>query len=453
MIVVQNALGQSFIFTIGTDSRLKCLMSTSGESDSGWTVINIMDAFPPYSSTVAFDVVQDLTGSVTLSFALQTKDGSKNDVFVANISSQDLSLDRLAKLSSVSKTVSGIQAGFVPESIRLGSSDDGKQPPLTVEGSLNDAHITFQLAAANGMATLLELPENISTGSQNILAHRTGFLFGQRANIFLYLIDSTVHLVAQTIADSNGGRMAFDYSSSSASIPSAFKNITYTCIQTATSRPGAVNAASDIYIGGPGGIYRIPNGQLGHMEALCTTIPDVHDIDVVTDGDNVSVWATCSPNRLYYIYGKRKTGTTNILWNTPILFASDVISTAAIRSLTKKANELFVLTQSNSIMHYWQDPDSTSWRSRTTSPSNAKEYLVQVETYTTHVHVGNMNQALVGRAVKLTSSEWQYCTVNGLVYSLDADTPAEVALDAQGNLTIISSAVDISPPILHIQSK
>ncbi|KAK5019372.1 hypothetical protein LTR60_000267 [Cryomyces antarcticus] len=70
----------------------------------------------------------------------------------------------------------------------------------------------------------------------------------------------------------------------------------------------------------------------------------------------------------------------------PTFFAGDVLSVAAIRSTARQANELFALNQNLSLMHYWQDPTSTLWHSRTASIAKSK-YIVNFESYTMHIHL------------------------------------------------------------------
>ncbi|KAK5451905.1 hypothetical protein LTS15_007628 [Exophiala xenobiotica] len=450
MIALQDILGNPMIFTIGTDSRLNILIGTSGESVSGWSTRNCLDSFPNYTSAVAFDAIQDVNGLISLAFALRNSKTSAVDVFFASLLSSDLTITDFGKLSTFAPLITGVDPKFVAESIRLGSSDDGKRPMCTIEGSLNSKHLLYQLDSTDQSAKELELPEGMTPGVGNLIGHCAGFSFGQRSNLFLYNIAQVRHLIARTTADLSIGSLVYDYSPGELTLPDQFQRLTYNCIQTAIGRPGPVNTASDIYIGSPTGVYRIPNGKSSAMELVSSAIVDVHDIVVTTDGDDISVWVT-NPKMLYYIYGRRASGTTRVAWNMPIAFATGVLRVAPFRSATKKANELFTLMQDSSITHYWQDPSSTSWRSRTTLVKN-DAYVLNFNSYTTHVHAENEGVPATGATFKITSSEWQYCTINGLVFSLDADIPAEVELDPQGNITIISTAVDISPPVLHLQS-
>lgn len=449
MIVVQDSTSQALILSIGTDSKFNLLAAASAESSSGWSATNLLDSFTDYASAVCFDAVQDLTGRISVAVALKQQSGTQIDVLYASLLSNDLSQTDFTGLAQLAPVVKGIDTAFTPESMRLGSSDDGKRPPLTIEGSLNGKHLLYQLNAGDAVASLMELPEDMTPGQGSLISHCTGFNFGLRGNYFLYKIGTTRHLVVQT--PDTRGILNYDYSPGNGTLPAAFQHLTYNCIQTATSRSGAMYTASDIYIGTPTGVYRIPNGKAGSMELVTDSVLDVHEITVTVSGDDVILWVTSSPDKLYYVSGKR-TSPLAISWNMPFIFASGVLQVAAMRNLAKSSNELFVLTSDMSIWHYWQDPASTLWRS---SKAIVKEdaYVLQFNSYTTQVHFESVGLPSSSQKVKITSSEWQYCTINGLKYSLDQDVPAEVDVDSSGNLTIIEPAVDISPPILHIQSE
>ncbi|KAJ6113507.1 hypothetical protein N7523_006824 [Penicillium sp. IBT 18751x] len=451
MVVVQDNTGQPLLFGIGIDKRFNLLTSVSGGSASGWATQNLLDSFPEYATATAFDVVQDTSGRISIAFCLQKNKDPGIDVFFASLLSNDLSRTDFGKLSALSTKVSGLDNVFVPNAIGLGSSDDGNRPVLTVEGLTNSKHIYYQLQAGDTTAQRLEFPEQLDPTPDSLLAHRMGHNFGQRANYFLYVIGQSKHISVITTADANEGSLAYDYSPGNNELPSAFRSLDYNTIETATSRPDPVDPASDLYIGARTGVYRIPNGKAASMELVSGDISDVHEIQAILDGDDISLWVTASPNKLYYIYGHRSPGNTSVAWRTPILFASNVLQVAAMRSAVKKANELFVLTQDQSITHYWQDPASTIWRSKVAVIKN-DPYVLNLDSYTSHVHLEAKGLPLNGQIVKVTSSEWQYCVINGLMYSLDEDVAAEIPTDPMGNITIISTAVDISPPVLHIQS-
>lgn len=409
----------------------------------------MFDSFPGYSSAIAYDVIQAVDGKLSLAFAIQKPSSTTSDVFFAYLLSNDLSQTNLSALSSLATQVSGFDTGFIIETLRLGSSDDGKRPTLTVEGSLNGKHTLYQLNHDDERVIEMGLPEDITPGKENLISHKTGFNFGQRGNYFLYNIGQTRHLVVQT--DGSGGRLDYDYSPGSNGLPAQFQQLSYSCIATATSRQGAMFAASDIYIGSPTGVYRIPNGKSGLMEQVAHGIANIHDITVTYDGNDISVWVTASPSQLYYIYGRRTSATT-VTWNMPIQFADNALKVATMRNAIKKSNELFVLAQDESLWHYWQDPASTLWRS-SLAVVKEDDFVMDFESYTCHLHFESAGLPVQEQKIQITSSEWQYVTINGLHYSLDIDTPAIVPVDPMGNVTIVSAADDISPPVFHIQSE
>ena len=449
MVVIQDSDSQALIFTIGSDAKFNLLAGSSAETTTGWTATNLLGSFANYSSAVCFDAVQDSNGNISVAVALQQQGSSQIDTFYASLLSNDLLQTDFTNLAKLAHLVQGVDPAFTPESIRLGSSDDGKRPMLTVEGSLNGKHLLYQLNVGDAKATLLELPEDMTLGKDSLIGHCTGFNFGQRGNYFLYNIGATRHLVVRT--SGSQGTLNYDYSPGNGELPSQFQHLTYNCIQTATSRKGAMFTASDIYIGTPTGVYRIPNGKSGSMELVTDSVIDIHDIVVTTSGDDISLWVTSSPDKLYYIYGHRTSATT-ITWNMPIIFASSVLGVAAMRNLAKNSNELFLLTSDLAVWHYWQDPESTLWRSSKAIVQD-DAYVLNFDSYTTHLHLESAGLPSFSQKVKITSSEWQYCTINGLKYSLDQDAPAEIEVDSSGNVTIIQPAGDISPPILHVQSK
>lgn len=137
-------------------------------------------------------------------------------------------------------------------------------------------------------------------------------------------------------------------------------------------------------------------------------------------------------------------------FSDPVLFASNIISIAAIRSVFNKGNEVYLLTQDSSIEHYWQDPNSTLWQSRTASVPHSR-YVFDFDSFTTHIHLEVGGVPFSNQALRITCSEWQYYTINGLLYSLDEDVPAQVTTDDLGNLTLIATASGIATHVLHIQ--
>jgi hypothetical protein len=163
------------------------------------------------------------------------------------------------------------------------------------------------------------------------------------------------------------------------------------------------------------------------MELVSGGITDVQSIMVATESNDISLWVTSRPDNLWYIYGERTTASSNVAWNMPILLATDALSVAAMRSTNRNANEIFVLTLDQSITHFWQDPGSTLWR-KYKALVKQDAYVLNYESYTPHLHFESGSFPLAAK-VKVTTSEWQYCAINGLTDALDTAIPAEIPLD------------------------
>lgn len=455
--VVKDSSGNPLVFAIGSDNSFKLLQSTSGSDPDGWSSTDLLASFSDYTHAIDFDVSQDLEGHISLSFILVKKNSSIATVFYASMLSNDLSTTDFSKLSSLSVNIDGIDDEFIGRNIKLGSSDDTKRPLLVIVGDVGGSRYFYQVQDNSNTAAKLEFPENLDTNNNGLLGLQMGFSFGQRANYFLYEIGQTKSLVAITIADDSLGSLTYDYSPGNKHLPEAYRHLNYNSIATSTCRKGSENPSSDIYIGAATGLYRIPNGKANLMEQVTDAIKDVHQVKVASlDTNVISLWVAASPSNLYYIRGIRQSDGRTVKWSAPILFAQNTLLVAPIRTVKssnkkQSTNEVFTLDTQLTITHYWQDPSSTIWRHKMARIGNS-DYVINFNSFTTHFHLEDSSGRPVSKKVKITSSEWQYATVNGAVYSLDGDVPAEMETDAFGNVTIISHAFDISPAVIHVTS-
>lgn len=317
--IVQDDKGNAHLLSVGSDGKLNLLVAASGETSSGWSVNNLMATYTEHSKCLAFDVYQNQHGQVSLGFALKRISGTASDVFYAvNLPSQNLT-KALLEIQAYAKPVTAIDITFVPEQIRFGSTDDGKPPMLSIEGSLGFNHMWYQIASGSTAALAMEFPQNVDQGGSNIVAQRSGFAFGSRANYFLYNVSSQRQLMASAVDNDGNAGNTYDYSPTSTELPAKYRNLTYNTIEVATSRTDAKSPASDLYIGTSTGLYRIPNGKHAAMEAVTNEVKDIHMVTVVVDGTSVSIWVLSAGNALSYIHGQRQPGpvtSTAVTWNS-----------------------------------------------------------------------------------------------------------------------------------------
>jgi hypothetical protein len=450
ILVVQDQAGSPMIFTIGTDQRFHLLRFDPG-SATGWSVADLTASFTGYAVATTFDVVQDHAGRITVAVALQKAGATATDLFVASMLSNGADT-AWASLGTLARKIDGVDASFAATQLQVGSTDDGQPSFVIAAGPLGGQQIYYQLAAGAGAgaATRLEFPENLGSDPASLQDLAIGYAFGQRGVFFLYKTGDGQTLECTTLATPDEGALHYDYSAGNAKLPPALANLRYTCIATATgSKTDPFSICSDIYVGTSGGVYVFPNANVGGLQKVTDGIGDVHELVVTQDAHGISVWAMCSPNRVYYVSGKKGPTYT---WSQPILFSSTAIHIAPIRSRVRNTNELFLVNQEDTVTHYWQDPDATTWQQRLIKVKGGS-FLHDVDTFTTQLHLADdLGRPLGGQIVKVTSSEWTYVTANGLVYSLDLHNPAEIPLDFNGDLTIIASTRDIAAPILHVEA-
>lgn len=447
--VVQDDTDRPMIFSIDEDGVLN-LIKFNKSTSSDWEVVALNKSFVGYEKVVEFDVIQDNAGNITLAVALKELYSTHVDVFVSRKLSNDLGDDQWKNLYKLCKKAEDIDKDFEVEQIFLGSTDDEKDAMVLVAGNTSGYKYYYRCNYNTIKVEKCEYPENIKDDPKALKQISTGYVLGQKAIYFLYDIGETQTLECTTLADEYQGSLTYDYSPTVSKIVEKYKNLKYNCIATPTgSNSDPFTIASDIFIGSDSGIYLIQNGKIGTMSTITEDIKDVHQIIVAEDKENISVWAMCSPNNLYYIYGKKG---KEIKWNSPILFSENIIHIAPIRNTAKLANEMVVISKDSDILHYWQCPNSTLWYNRKIHMDKSQEYM-EFNSFTTHIHVeDSKGQPYIKQKINITSSEWMYVTINGGMYSIDKDTPAVVETDTLGNITIINMANDISSPIFHIDT-
>ncbi|PWW02921.1 hypothetical protein DFQ01_108200 [Paenibacillus cellulosilyticus] len=447
--VVQDSQGKPMIFSIGTDDVFR-LLKYDESSATGFSAIELSSGFIEHTTARTFAVSQDKKGSITVAVALSKAGEAATTIYIASMLSDDYTQTDWHSFGALTKAVTGVDKAFGAEKMLIGTSDDGQAPLLIVSGHINGPKYYYQIDAAAASAVKCEFPQNVNQDPNSLQDMSIGYAFGQRAIYFLYKIGNSQTLECSTIANSKLGKMHYDYSPGNQKIDPSFRNLHYNCLSTPTgAQTNPLLLSSDLYVGTNTGIYVFKDAKIRSMQKVTDKLQDVHEIIVKEDRDNISIWAMCSPNKLYYIYGKK--GST-YSWNEPVLFSGSAIHIAPIRSHLKLANELFLVNQDQSLTHYWQDPQSTLWQQRVMNFAHAGKTL-EFNSFTTHIHLDNDQGApLQGCKLRITSSEWMYVQMNGLTYSLDQHNAAEVETDLMGNVTIVQMTSDISSAIYHVEA-
>lgn len=432
--VVYDINGQPMVFSIGTDDKLY-LFQFKTASVGGYATINLMPAFPDYQCVRTFDVSQDHKGRISIVAALSKQNShTATDVFIASKLTNDDQSAAWENPVTLFTKITALPARVSIDHITMGTSSDDNQPSIILTGSLDGEEQYFRIV--NNAAEVHWLPENVTP--ENLQTLSLGFILGQPANYFLYREGDSQTLVAQS-------SLTLDYSPGQIQETDGFQ---YNCLATpAIDTSGKFT--SDVFVGTDNGIILFKDGRPNNPQIFAQDIKDIHQIVVKEDGQKISLWVISSPNDVWYIQGTK--GDT-YLWSSPILFHENVIQIAPIRSWVKKTNELYLIDQEDNLIHFWQDPDSTLWHHQKIKVQQ-QDYLIDFPSFTTMITVEDQD----GNAVQLTdftlrSSEWVYVVANGLVYSLDKDTPAIIATDVLGHITIIQQTETISAPILSLST-
>jgi hypothetical protein len=442
-IVLQDSNGKPMMVSIGTDQKL-WLLRYDESSHSGWEAVDLGAGFTGYGGAAAFDAAQDGQGRISLAFALTRNGATGTDVFTAVLLSDDPSKTDWSKLASVASKVDHIDPAFVADTIEVGVTDDGDPPLIVVSGAIGSQEYYYRINAAGQPAQELEFPENVAGNLKALQGISLGYVRGLKGVFFLYQQGQSQTLEC-SVTGPEIGRATIDFSPGSGGIA---PDIRYNCMATAPGSATVSPISSDIFVGTDKGIYVIRKADPNSFEKVTDQLTDVHEIIVRQDDESVSIWALSSPSTVHYIRGTRGQAGA---WAPPILFSTDAVHLAPIRNRTMRGNELFLVDQTSSVVHYWQDPASTQWQQRTIK-TKGSNFLIDFSSYTTRIGLEDQDgDPLFNEPLKVTASEWTYVTANGRTYSLDKDNAAVIPTDVTGALTIVSMASSISTPILHVE--
>ncbi|SKA41699.1 hypothetical protein SAMN04488128_105492 [Chitinophaga eiseniae] len=451
MLVTQDESGHVMILSIGTDNKLRLIRFSNGSAD-GYEILDLMANFEGYEKAVAFDLSENHNKTISIAMALTRKQEVYTDIFLAENISRDIDA---AKFRGSCKKVSGIDTAFVADNIHMSTTDEKDESPMVViAGKKGEAEYYYEVNNADLTATAASLPE----AANKITQLEVGLMSGKKAKFFLYPQNKTTTL---TCLVHNHGKSvhhekAFDFSPNNPDIPKRYQHATYKCMAVAAGlKTKGKSLSSDLYVGTDQGVFLFKRGQIeAGFRVVTDTIQDVHQLYVVEDEHNISVWAIGgtgkTANALYYIHGE-KVG-EEYQWDKAYGFAKGITHVAPIRNEKKRSNELYLLDQQDNLIHCWQDPKSGVWNQRTI---NIKKdaYLIDLNSFVTHIKLTDEYGGILAKTkFRLTSSEWTYVNINGKIYSIDENSPAEIETDELGSINIIQLTEHIAVPVFHLEA-
>ncbi len=454
--VVQDSNGNPMIFSIGTtdvahdnQSAFYAIIRQLG-TPTGWRQIDLSSGLGNGISAVAFEVLQNSQGQLTIALAVEaaTAPGVSQLYVTGPLTNNTAAIDWPNFRSQWVPRPTTNFPGLHISRILLGASDAQGDPPImivaTTQGGGNAAHYIVDADTTRtdpaALWSLYPLPNN----TDSFIDLAIGRLPRGRGVYALYQVGPTLTLEFTTFKDKFGHG---PYNVSLLPPPGA---------TVLFPLPNA-RGYTDLYVAGDSGLSVFPAlTQQSNVSARpiadAQTIPEVRglkELIVSTDSSETSIWALDGQENLIYTTGDNSAQPN---WSYPVILRRQVAQIAPLRNQEKKTNEIFIVGGDSSLAYLWQDPVTTLWKeSDIPLPDTGK--LLTFNCYTTHINlVDQLGRPLMDKTVNITASEWIYVTINGASYELDPTNPISIKPDIQGNITIINKVSTISTPIFHLQA-
>ena len=449
LAAVEDSAGNPMVFSIGGDKRLYLIMADPG-GPTGWKQLDLTASLSRWGTPTTFTVSQVPGGNITLAVAAAPSTGAPVIVAAGPLSNDAAQTD-WTKLADYWVVVGNPQPQATLDALYLGPVDasSGYGIPLLAvgfsggtPGAPNDYLFTPGVTATGVSWSASPFPT--PTDSSDIHDYAMGTVAGLGTGVYI-LYDNTLgqsQLVFMTLPDAYGRHYARELTAPSGA----------TCLASTASSGGG----TDLYVGGTSGVFLFSSKNQGDRAvglgiASSQDVPGLREGGLLVRQDQVSggttaIWALSGENLLYFHSSATEPGG----YSKPVVFEAGVAEMAAIRSQTKRANQLvFVKTDvlSNpSIVWMWQDPQSSLWQ-RDLIPLQDTGNTYQFNCYTTTLTFTDPQaRARAGLKVKVYASGWTRAIINGVAHLLDQDTGVTATTDLTGNLTLINPITDLATP-------
>lgn len=448
LAAVEDSTGNPMVFSIGGDGHLYLLMADPG-GPTGWKQLDLTASVSRWGLPASFAVGQVPGGNITLAVAVSPPSGAPV-IVVAGPLSNDARQTDWTRLADYWVAVGNPQPSATLQALYLGPVDasGGYGLPLLAVGFSGGAPGTpndylFQPGVTATGVSWKGFPFPTPTDSSVIQDYAMGAVSGLGTGVYI-LYENTLaqsQLVFQTLPDSYGRHYARELTAP----PGA------TCLEATAS-----GGTTDLYVGGSSGVFLFSHTSQtdrasGVGIASSQDVPGIREGGLIVrqdsgSGGTAAIWALGGEDLMYFHGSATEPGG----YSKPVVFEAGVARVAAIRSQTKKANQLVFMktdVRSNpSIVWMWQDPQSSLWQ-RDLIPLQDTGNTQQFNCYTTTLTFTDPRaQARPGLEVKVSASGWTRVVINGVSHLLDQDTAVTATTDLTGNLTLINPISDLATP-------
>lgn len=340
------------------------------DTNSGWASYEIS---PQSMEVSTFDIHHDETSNkLKISYARIQNGTSQlmlsDDIDVSNISSlsfaQNIKWESI-KIGNTSRKIDHISMN---------------QEGLLYSTSYQNEDATYDYFKYGQSPQEYTLPEN----SPQVLQLEVGQIYGAFGTFLLYEMKGERTMLFQEFPDAEFGETSI-YTFK----PSNQLNSFYTVYNS--------DGDSELYISG-NGIYKYTEPSDGNDDddkiVICESDGEVEfsKIEVSVKGEETTIWVIGENKKrsgLYYITNKFYESSGNVnrgKWTAPLQMQEAIAEFSSVKG-DAFTNQLFLLgshDNSNALLHFWQDAESTNWREQPVVLPELNE-IKTLETFTVNV--------------------------------------------------------------------
>lgn len=423
--------GTPLIFSIGTDNALY-VIHPQNQSQTGWVHKNLSGTL---GKVTAFNVYQSSSGSFRLGMAVTQSENSNcfytsDLVTLADLDPASFNAAKFWKAISLLDPTAEVNQAYMAANMALIATTKPGQDAL------------YYTINEKGQVKQYELPEDGST----VLQIALGTVYSNLGVFVLYEVGSSRTMLFESFPDP-----VYDKTSKYRFEPGGVINA-FDLLRDEEGNDRLVTSGS--------GIFLFPSPYSGSQTIVPTPNKLAFEKVVSAQRDGkISLWVlgkdSDQQSALYLISNQFYNGSNNTVttkWTAPIAMQKETGQFACIRG-GEIRNSLFLISEDNTLSHFWQDQTSTLWQQMPIpiyDTGKAREF----DSYTLHVQFScdELKKTFYEQKVKVWASAAIYVSINGQGYQLGPKTDVEVPLNFQGDLTIVNPVKSIVAPTLYIQA-
>lgn len=425
--------GTPLIFSIGMDNALY-VIHPQNQSQTGWVQKNLSGTL---GKVTAFNVYQSSSGSFRLGMAVTQSENShcfytSDLVTLADLDPASFNAAKFWKAISLPDPTAEVNQAYMASNMALIATTKPGQDAL------------YYTISEKGQVKQYELPEDGST----VLQIALGTVYSNLGVFLLYKVGSNRTMLFESFPDPNYGGKTSKHRFEPGGVVNAFDLL-------------RDEEGNDRLVTSGEGIFLFPDPDSSPQTIVPTSNKLTFEKIVSAQRDGkISLWVlgkdSGQQSALYLISNQFYNGSNDTVtpdkWTAPIAMQKETGQFACIRG-DEIRNSLFLISEDNTLFHFWQDQTSTLWQQMPIPIYNTGK-VREFDSYTLHVQFScdELKKTFYEQKVKVWASAAIYVNINGQGYQLGPKTEAEVPLNVQGDLTLVNPVKSIAAPTVYIQA-